>query len=294
MTSESEGPSGNAPDISVGVSDTVLLVVSGAGFLLLAATIYSIVLTRLKSAKEIEEEEKEANYDEKLAAADISTLNRAQRRARAKLLMKKQRRVAPNTVPGQDGELNEENQATHGSDSRHLSRKDRQKAAKAAEQKERKLFEEERRQQQLEAQKIAQQEKRERERLQNEKAEEGRQARTEQRLSEEKAAYESWKKFLATPDGTIVLTVKEWIEELSKSRIVYFKTLAKRFDTTSETVGKRIDELLVDCRITGIPEGDRFIYISRDEMSTISSFLLSRDKTSVQKVIEELDEIIKN
>ena len=59
----------------------LVLVVSFGGFIFLAFTVYSIVLTKLKSRKEIEEEEQELNYEERLVAADVSTLNRAQRRA---------------------------------------------------------------------------------------------------------------------------------------------------------------------------------------------------------------------
>jgi hypothetical protein len=46
----------------VGVSDAILLFVSAIGFVMLAVTIYSIVLTRFKSAHEIEQEERELNY----------------------------------------------------------------------------------------------------------------------------------------------------------------------------------------------------------------------------------------
>ena len=46
------------------VSDVVLLVVSGIGFVMLAVTMYSIIITCLKSATEIKEEEGEPNnYD---------------------------------------------------------------------------------------------------------------------------------------------------------------------------------------------------------------------------------------
>ena len=47
-------------DISVGFSDVALLIVSWIGFIVLMAVIaYSILITRLESTKEIQEEEEE-------------------------------------------------------------------------------------------------------------------------------------------------------------------------------------------------------------------------------------------
>jgi hypothetical protein len=292
MTAENEGPLGKAPDISVGVSDTVLLLVSGAGFVFLAVTIYSIVLAKLKSSEEIEEEGKEFNYDEKLANADVSTLNRAQRRARARHIMKQQRRITPaGGVLGENGDIDDNNQVQENEAS-HLSRKDRQKAAKSAEKEERRLYENERRQQQQEAQKLAQQEKKERERLMTEKTDEERQARYEQRITEELTDYENWRTFLASPDGSNVLTVKEWIAELQKSRLVYVKKLAERFDISRETVEERIQHILAASRVTGIQDGNRFIYLSMQEMTDVASFLQARDKTSLEQILEKIEEII--
>jgi hypothetical protein len=290
MTAENEGPLGKAPDFSVGVSDTVLLLVSGAGFVFLAVTVYSIVLAKLKSSEEIEEEEKD--YDANLANADVSTLNRAQRRARARHIMKQQRRITPaGGALGENGDIDDNNQVQEN-DASHLSRKDRQKAAKSAEKEERRLYENERQQQQQEAQKLAQQEKKERGRLMTEKTDEERQARYEQRMAEEMADYEKWRTFLASPDGSNVLAVKEWIAELQKSRLVYVKKLAERFDISRETVKERIQHMLASSRVTGIQDGDRFIYLSMQEMTDVASFLQARDKTSLEQIVEKIEEII--
>ena len=52
-------------DVSVGFSDVALLIVSGIGFIVLVVTAYSILITRLKSTKEIQEEEEEdLNYED--------------------------------------------------------------------------------------------------------------------------------------------------------------------------------------------------------------------------------------
>jgi hypothetical protein len=297
MTVKNAGPFGKAPEINVGVSDAILLVVSGIGFVMLAVTMYSIIITKLKTTKEIEEEEGELNYDERLANADVSTLNRAQRRARARHIMKQQRRIAPSTTAGENahGENEGEGQDHDEADPslRHLSRKERQKVAKAAEKEERALFEEDRRRQHIEAQEAAQREKKERERLMGERAEEERRARQEQRQAEEMTAYEHWKTFLASPDGTTALSVKEWVKELEKTRTVLFDNLAERFQIPREDVVSRIQELLASSRITGLMEADsRFIYISKEEMSSIASFIQTQDKVFLQQVVEKTEKII--
>ena len=83
----SDGPFGIVPDIGVGFSDTALLVVSVLGFVMLTVTVYSIIMLRLQSRDEFEQnEQNEMDYDTKLEHADIASLNRAQRRARAKAI----------------------------------------------------------------------------------------------------------------------------------------------------------------------------------------------------------------
>eukprot|EP00980_Cylindrotheca_fusiformis_P008562 scaffold1820_cov129-Cylindrotheca_fusiformis.AAC.3 len=292
MTSNSDGPLGNAPDIGVGASDAALLIVSGAGFIFLAVTIYSIVLTKLKSSAEIEEEERELDYNEELANADVSTLTRAQRRARARHIMKQQRRITP--VPGAPGAPEEiaENEQAQVNEKSQLSRKERQKAAKAAEKEERRLYENERRQEQQEAQRIAQKEKKEREKRMMQKADEERLARYEQRMKEEMENYERWRTFLASKDGRMKLTVKEWIAELRASKVVSVDKLAARFGSAENEVERRIQELLDSSRLTGILDGGKFIYLSIQEMVDIASFLQSRDTTTLEQVQNKIQEYI--
>jgi hypothetical protein len=301
MAIKKNGAFGMVPEITVGVSDAVLLIVSVIGFVFLAITLYSMVILRLKSRHEMEEDEKDLNYEEKLATADVSTLNRAQRRARARHIMKQQRRITPAApTVGEDGEPIQENQDLDDEPMQamdpslqHSSRKERQKAAKMAEKAERHLFEEERRRQQEEAQKAAKREKKERERMQSERSEEERQARQEQREADELAAYKRWKTFLASPDGTKSLSVNEWVKELEKIRAVSVDSLAKRFQISREAVVSRIQELQASSRITGVLEADgRFIYVSQVEMSTIASCLRRLDKASVQQIAKETHHII--
>ena len=220
---ENDGPLGMAPDISIGASDAVLLTVSVAGFCVLAWTVYSIILTKVKSARELqkEAEEREISYDERLAQADVSTLNRAQRRARARHIMKQQRAAAaaPNHVHPMamevDGDEHQqqhlllEQQQRHDEDippfqdgSHHataqhlLSRKERQKAAKQVELQERRLLEEDRQKDQRKSQEAATSKRKEKERILALQVEQDRKERQEQRQADELARYRAWKIFL--------------------------------------------------------------------------------------------------
>ena len=87
-------------ETSVALSDKTLLAVSLAGFVVLATTVYVLVIRPSLAAEETDERDGIYNYDDELDHADVRTLNRAQRRARARNRMKRNRRVDPRT-PGQ-------------------------------------------------------------------------------------------------------------------------------------------------------------------------------------------------
>ena len=334
---ENDGPLGMAPDIDVGFSDAVLLAVSFVGFCMLAASVYSIVLAKLKTAEELqaEEEAREISYDERLARADVSTLNRAQRRARAKHIMKRQRRLGEpqNQQQPLDPELLEQEQQLQleqqqdedvpefredshlHTGQQGLSRRERQRAAKKVELRERRLLEGTRREEQHRAQAAATARKKERERLRAEEAERRKHERAARKTAGEREAYRAWKIFLEAPKPppnatdddddnnntsgmpTTAITVREWISELREHRIAYPKDLADRFRLDEAVVIDRIRELLDDSRLSGIlengvPVGDddhdsggggdnktraRFIYLSPEDMSELGSFVKSRD-----------------
>lgn len=117
----------SSPEVGIGASDSLLLIVSGIGFCFLAWTVYSIILTKLKTAKEFDDEQDEVGYEERLAQADVASLNRAQRRARARHIMRQQRRVAPmerhqihGVVDGDNiGAVNPNNNNNNGDDPNH-------------------------------------------------------------------------------------------------------------------------------------------------------------------------------
>ena len=287
-----DGPFGKAPEISVSVSDTVLLIVSSIGFVMLAATIYSIIITRLKTAQEIEGESEEIDYDDKLVNADVSTLTRAQRRARARHIMKQQRRAAPAGVPahGEENGLDDaanEGEQTRDNQYRPLSRKDRQKAAKAAEKEERRRFEVDRKRQQIANQEAAKRNRKARDRIQAEQADEGRRIRQELKNAKELKFYDAWNTFLSSVDGTKTMLVGEWIESLERNRVSYVDDLANEFHIPSSKVVDRIKELLKSDRVTGFFENDdRFIYVTQQEMISLAHYAHGQSQISLTQFSE--------
>ncbi len=278
----SDGPFGSAPDISVGFSDAAILIVSLLGFVFLATTVYSLILLRVQSKEEFEkEQEQQLDYDERLERADVATLNRAQRRQRAQLIMKRQRRIASNTQ-----EENEEEE-----EALHLSRKERQKAAKVAEREERKLFEQERRQQQYEAQEAAKLEKKKRERLEAQRLEKERQMRLEAKNAQREAEYRKWNTFLASEERT--MTVHEFVEYAKQQKIVSIDNLAEDYQRPSHQVQKRIQKLVDSCRLTGIIDGDKFIYMTNEELTLLANYILEREEVSLQELAKSTGSLIK-
>jgi DDRGK domain len=319
--SKNDGPLGKAPDIAVGASDRLLLGVSFLGFGVMAYLVYNMVLRQVKSARQMRDEERErqTTFEEKLTRADVSTLNRAQRRARARLIAKQQRRIATgqdafmmmmddddNTIiddGDQDQMLEEEDippfqEDTHHTTSlRHLSRKERQKAARQIELQERKVLEEERRKEQEELQKEERLKKRERERQKASQMEEERKKRQEQRAAQEMTAYHSWRIFLPRPKAGAVdekdlpkgcITVKNWKEELYKDPVVKISELSRRFWVSKQVVRERISELLETDRITGVLETDRFVFLSKDKLVALSDSLKQKDRFDAMIVQEEI------
>jgi hypothetical protein len=59
-------PLDKAPETSMGASDSLLFVVLIVGFALMAYTFYYIILTKVKSAEELEDEENERSFEDQL------------------------------------------------------------------------------------------------------------------------------------------------------------------------------------------------------------------------------------
>ena len=251
--------SSSPPEIGVGASDTVLLAVSGVGFCLMALTMFFYIIPKLKNANELLDDEDELDengkpisYDEKLARiTDVSNLNRAQRRARARHIMKQQRKEDGNVVaqhqredenndepPVQDiPPMNENNNSNHQNHNlRHLSRKERTERAKQKEREERRALESVRQREQQKVEEELHRQKMEKDRQKAIEAEQQRRHRIKQRETDELIAYKNWRTFLPIirgaaheggklgttnkrddgDDDNNVLTVHEWIKELNE------------------------------------------------------------------------------
>jgi hypothetical protein len=292
-------PFGNNAEIGVGFSDAVLIAASVTGFVIMATTVYSLIVMRLKSSKEVAKEELAGGngYEEQLAHADVSTLNRTQRRARARAIMKQQRRALVNTdhldaEMGSDDEGSEDGETVNPTNNRaQLSRKERQRAAKATEKDERRVLEDERLEQQKQAQDDAQKQKREKEREDARKQEAARLSEKKQKEEQEIAEFEAWKAFLSSPKRS--QSVQEWIDEMKDRRTVLTTEIATSFELPEEKVVQRIQELIKDGRVAGVMEGNgRFIFISEDEMHSIAESLIERGSVSLTDVAAVCNETL--
>ena len=138
----------------VAFSNQTLLLVSTIGFASLGLVLFLILRrlsTNVDDKNDHGHQENRDAYDEMLDHSNVATLNRAQRRARAKFRMKKASRlVAPGqqagdgvggneAVAAQDG-INNNDVAGAGGANNNLTRRERQQAAKAKEREDRKVY----------------------------------------------------------------------------------------------------------------------------------------------------------
>jgi hypothetical protein len=292
-------PFGKNAEIGVGFSDAALLAASVTGFVMLATTVYSIIVMRLKSSKEVEKDAVAGGdaYAEQLTHADVSTLNRAQRRARARAIMKQQRRAAIQEDPSEhevevefvvesDAEVEDDGEAEKPSNNRNtntLSRKERQRIAKATEREERHLLEKERREHQKQLEEEAQKKKREKEKEDARKHEEALLLEKAQTELEEISALEAWYTFLSSPKRS--QSVQEWIDEMKDRRTVLTKEIATSFALPVEKVVERLEELVKEGRVPGVMEGGgRFVYISDKELQSIADTMIERGSVSLTDI----------
>eukprot|EP00546_Thalassionema_frauenfeldii_P009542 CAMPEP_0178909070 /NCGR_PEP_ID=MMETSP0786-20121207/8284_1 /TAXON_ID=186022 /ORGANISM="Thalassionema frauenfeldii, Strain CCMP 1798" /LENGTH=293 /DNA_ID=CAMNT_0020581063 /DNA_START=97 /DNA_END=978 /DNA_ORIENTATION=- len=288
----SDGPFGEAPEIGIGFTDTALLVVSFGGFIMLGSLVYSIIMLRLQSREEFEKkQEEELDYDEQLAHADVTTLNRAQRRARAKHIMKQERRIAmPETanraVLEDDLDNNQQQRRSN------LTRKERQKVAKEKERMERKLFEEDRRRQQSQALEVAREKKKHRKELEAIKREEQRKCKMLQQEELERGKIQRWKTFLKSENEE--MTVEHFVLYAKERKTLDLMKISEKFHFPFDKVHARVKELISSRQITGIFIDQRhFLYINQDEMQqAVSLMLQEKEQKSFESLAEELNEII--
>jgi hypothetical protein len=276
----SDGPFGSAVDIGVGFSDSALITVSILGFAMLSVTVYSIIVLRVHTRDEFDKRDlDEMDYDEKLEKADIATLNRAQRRARAKTIMKKHRRVAVVVVAPEDHTVHDEMRQL-------LPRRERERAAKAAEKHERKLFEDRRLEIHRQAQLAAQREKKEREQLEAKRTEEGRKMHMDAMELQELKEYQAWKIFLSSGENS--MSVSDLLLYLKANKSILIDDLSEQFRVPYSTVVAKIQNLVTTCRLTGVmvDNGKRFLYLSHEELVIFADAVRQNGETTLEDLIE--------
>jgi DDRGK domain len=250
LSVDKDGPFGASADssISVGFSDTALIVVSLCGFGLLVGTVYALVLARLKTKEEAEEDAKrELDHDEYLIQANVATLSRAELKARARALARRQQQN-----PERPG---------------IRSRKERHKLAKDIEKEERKQYANQRREEQLAVQEAAQDSKRERERLLAERMEIEKRQREDEQLAKERVALLERSTFLSTDIKQ--QSVDDWVDELEneKENVVHLNEVADEFGVSPGRVLDRIQQLVDGRRLWGVfEENGRFIRVRESEV----------------------------
>jgi DDRGK domain len=277
-------------EVGVGFSDTTLLAVSVLGFAVTAYLVYSIIVSRVSaSAEAIPKggEDGELDYEEELLRSDVSSLNRAQRRARAKALMKRERLVAAEDTHHEEEEDHGDNDG--GNHHQALSRKEREKAAKATEKKERQLNDEMRREEQRQAVEAAKEDKKKRLELEAKRAREEKIRREEQLAQQKVTQYNQWNTFLASPDGSNSLSVQDWVQELQYKGAVAvpLKELTARFDCSMDHVKERICQLVDAGRINGVIDEETLYLLSHAQLLSLASFVASNGEVSLRDLAEE-------
>jgi hypothetical protein len=293
-------------DPTGGLSNSILLVLSLSG---ITVVFIALLIICIKSPAQSDDEEEEMiNYDQALQEADVATLTRAQRRARAKLLMKKNRRLAnngpaPRPDPGGIGQQVMNN--AQGGEERlvagapgalilnntperpKLTRKQRQKAAKELERAERKANEE-----QIRIQKRCQDEDRQKRATiqQNKKLQAA--VDKKERLERE---FRAWKYMFPESDLDTRVTVKEFVEELHVNPMISLEETAEEFSVSVLDLIRRLEEIEGDGRIGhgifNIDEGE-YVYVNKECMNRIVKYIHEEGKVSLDDLAKEMSRIV--
>jgi flagellar biosynthesis GTPase FlhF len=275
-------PVAEGGQVGVGFSHQTLLTASVVGFVGVAVVVYALIVSRVKS--HLDDDDDDAPYEAKLARADVAQLTRAQRRARAHLLMKQQRK-APVVTNNDDNNSNILVDDTNPEPQPALlSRKERQKAAKAAEREERQRYQEERQKQHEQSQKEAALERGRRHEQAAQHAAEIQARQQTERILQQQKEEEEKQIFLSSPEKTWL--VEEWWRSVQKQRRVDLVALGAEFHTSSCAVHQRIQQLLVEQRVTGILESKQFIVLSENELQSIADQIREKGAVTLRDVVE--------
>jgi hypothetical protein len=304
-------------EIGIGFSDRILLGVSIVGFTALVYIVHSL-LSGLRGGGTGSDDDNHHDADgltdeeRLLRCTDVNSLNRTQRRVRAKAIMKEQRRVHHPSVElvmedndengGDAGPVAEDVAVpTHRVPLPILSRKERQQQAKVAEKEERRLFQDERELQQKLVQLEAQRQKKERLIAATQRLLEEEQKKAIEEATREENERDLWYTFIVTTASNETTLVKksvaEFVQECQKNRVVDIQKMASQYNVEPSYITDRIKQLIADGRIAGFfqninHEQQQFIYLSDDELHFIASITRKQGFVSIQQFATICQQVI--
>jgi ABC-type sulfate/molybdate transport systems ATPase subunit len=98
--------------------------------------------------------------------------------------------------------------------------------------------------------------------------------------------------FLVSSNGEKEMSVRDFCFHVEQNKVVSIDDQADRFQRPSAQVVERIQELVDTCRLTGVVDGDRFIYISSDEMTRMASFIMKQKQATIREVAKSTHTLI--
>lgn len=323
------------PSMEIGFSNETLLLTSLLGFTLLFASLTCLCHFSPSQAKYDERDgtgddgDDGDDYDRLLEDADVSTLNRAQRKARAKLLMKKKRkksnsnnnnnneqqggdhgngdgnvdgdRAIINAADvGEQQEQNEMNDEDLGQcQTQKLSRKERQKAAKEEERLYRREYEEIR--------KLKIKDEMERREAKEQRLKEKKESVALEKQKARDEELDSWK-YMFEGDGStissrskdkdsnrIIVTVDEFVKDLNETQVIKLDETANKFQVSVEELVDRLKQLEKEGRIDhGIidKKGRIYFLVNEATMKQISEVIKEKEAITLDDITKELTRII--
>mmetsp|Transcript_77 Transcript_77/g.109 ORF Transcript_77/g.109 Transcript_77/m.109 type:complete len:327 (-) Transcript_77:41-1021(-) len=308
------------PSLEVAFSNETLLLTSLLGFTLLFAALACLCHLSPSQAKFDENNGGAGNdlggadddeYNQLLQGADVSTLNRAQRKARARLIMKKNKRAAATVVDAgaaaggdNDGDGDNGDDANRNliaadaaggngeddmnqSEGTRLSRKERQKAAKEEERLYRREYEEIR--------KLKIKDEIDRREAKDKLLKEKKEAMERERKELQEKELRSWKYMFGEGSSSQSVTVQDFIRELKVTQFLDLQETANRFQVSIEALISRLRHLEVEGRINhGIFDEKTQIYyfVSAEDMTQVAKFIKQRESVTLDEVNAEVSRII--
>jgi len=271
------------PEQDVALSNQTIIILCTVGFASLGIAVYFLILRHVPSlADDDGKDEPLQNYYEFLDQSDVATLNRSERRARAKLHMKKARLAATVRIDvnDRDGGQNDDELDVFGvEEDAVLSRKERQRAAKALEKVERKISTEIAR-----ARREAEQKKKYQTRKANENSSANldgplkliemfpqRMAGSNHSLSEYLFYDSIMRKYKDNPQQFLhdsmnekIMTIRTFVNRLQSNGFVSVASLSDEFGIGIEDACNELEMLNMKHGIIGLFDKGNFVYVSED------------------------------